>query len=157
MRSELEILLLMAQAHAREQRMQEAKQVLIEALALAHPAAYQRLFLDEGEHMAALLKATLPTVQEKPLVAYMRSLLRAFAHENSASAPAATPALIEPLSPQERRVLRLLVAGRSNPEIAGELVVSINTVKAQVKSIYRKLDVSSRLEASDVVRQLRLL
>jgi LuxR family maltose regulon positive regulatory protein len=91
------------------------------------------------------------------MATYIRSLLRAFAHERSASTSATTPALIEPLSPQERRVLRLLVAGRSNPEIARELVVSINTVKAQVKSIYCKLDVGSRLEASDVARHLRLL
>jgi len=156
-RSELEILLLMAQAHASEQHMQEAKQALAEALALAYPAGYQRLFLDEREPMASLLKAVLPDVRGKPLATYLRSLLRAFAHEHSASVSAATPALIEPLSPQERRVLRLLVAGRSNPEIANALVVSINTVKAQVKSIYRKLDVSSRLEASEVTRQLRLL
>jgi LuxR family transcriptional regulator, maltose regulon positive regulatory protein len=157
MRSELEILLLMAQAHAYEQRVQEAKQALTEALALAHPAGYQRLFLDEGEKVASLLKTVLPDIRGTPLATYIRSLLRAFAHERSASTSATTPALIEPLSPQERRVLRLLVAGRSNPEIARELVVSINTVKAQVKSIYCKLDVGSRLEASDVARHLRLL
>ncbi len=156
-RSELEILLLMAQAHASEQRMQEAKQALTEAMMLAHPAGYQRLFLDEGEEMVALLRAILPGIQEKPLAVYIRSLLRAFAREHSASASTTTPPLVEPLSPQESRVLRLLVAGRSNPEIAGDLVVSINTVKAQVKSIYRKLDVSGRLEASEVARQLRLL
>ncbi|HKF36213.1 MAG TPA: LuxR C-terminal-related transcriptional regulator, partial [Ktedonobacteraceae bacterium] len=156
-RSELEILLLMTQAHASEQRMQEAKQALIEALALAYPADYQRLFLHEGEVVASLLKTVLPTVQEKSLTTYIRSLLRAFALEHRTSAPATTPTLIEPLSPQEQRVLRLLVAGLSNPEIARELVVSINTIKAQVKSIYRKLDVSSRLEASDVTRHLRLL
>ena len=70
---------------------------------------------------------------------------------------ASTTPLIEPLSPQERRVLRLLVAGRTNPEIARELVVSVNTVKAQVKSIYRKLDVGSRMEAAEVARRLQLL
>jgi len=53
--------------------------------------------------------------------------------------------------------LRLLVAGRTNPEIARELVVSVNTVKAQVKSIYRKLDVGSRMEAAEVARRLQLL
>ena len=53
-------------------------------------------------------------------------------------------ALVEPLNAQEQRVLRLLAAGRSNPEIARELVVSINTVKAHVQSIYRKLNVNNR-------------
>ncbi len=51
----------------------------------------------------------------------------------------------------------MLVAGLSNPEIARELIVSINTVKAHVKSIYRKLDVHNRVEASEVARNLKLL
>ena len=69
-----------------------------------------------------------------------------------------TPALlIEPLSPQEQRVLRLLAAGRSNPEIAQELVVSVNTVKTQLQSIYRKLNVKSRWEAGEAARRLKLL
>lgn len=63
----------------------------------------------------------------------------------------------EPLSVQERRVLRLLAAGRSNPEIAQELVVSVNTVKTQTQSIYRKLNVNSRKEAREAARQLKLL
>ena len=65
--------------------------------------------------------------------------------------------LVEPLSPQEQRVLRLLAAGLSNPEIAQELVVSINTIKTHVKSIYRKLNVTSREEARDAARHLNLL
>ena len=54
-------------------------------------------------------------------------------------------------------MLRLLAAGRSNPEIAQELVVSVNTVKTQVQSIYRKLNVNSRWEAREAARQLKLL
>jgi LuxR family maltose regulon positive regulatory protein len=46
--------------------------------------------------------------------------------------------LVEPLSQQELRVLPRLAAGLSNTEIAGELVVSKNTVKSQTQSIYRK-------------------
>ena len=65
--------------------------------------------------------------------------------------------MIEPLSPQEERVLRLLAAGLSNVEMARELIVSINTIKTQVKSIYRKLDVHSRAEARDAARRLKLL
>jgi LuxR family maltose regulon positive regulatory protein len=54
-------------------------------------------------------------------------------------------------------VLRLLAAGRSNPEIAQELIVSVNTVKTQVQSIYRKLNVKNRWEAREAARQLKLL
>jgi LuxR family maltose regulon positive regulatory protein len=60
------------------------------------------------------------------------------------------------LSQQELRVLRLLVAGLSNADIARELVVSTNTVKTHVKSIYRKLSVTSRDEAREVARELKL-
>jgi LuxR family maltose regulon positive regulatory protein len=71
---------------------------------------------------------------------------------------AGTPGVqIEPLSPQELRVLRLLGAGLSNGEIAQELVVSTNTIKTQVKSIFRKLGVNSRQEAGEVARELRLI
>jgi LuxR family maltose regulon positive regulatory protein len=54
-------------------------------------------------------------------------------------------------------VLRLIAAGRTNTEIAAELVVSVNTVKVHVKSIYRKLNVTSRLEAASAARDLSLL
>jgi LuxR family maltose regulon positive regulatory protein len=65
--------------------------------------------------------------------------------------------VVEPLRLQEERVLRLLVAGRSNPEIVAELVVSVNTVKTHVQNIYRKLNVSNRVEASEVARHLQLI
>lgn len=65
--------------------------------------------------------------------------------------------LIEPLSSQERRVLRLLAADLSYPEIANELVVSLNTIKTHVKNIYGKLDVHSREEAAQLARQLHLV
>jgi LuxR family transcriptional regulator, maltose regulon positive regulatory protein len=42
-------------------------------------------------------------------------------------------------------VLALLVAGRSNPEIAETLIVSVNTVKGHVKNLYRKLNVNTRM------------
>jgi LuxR family maltose regulon positive regulatory protein len=66
------------------------------------------------------------------------------------------PFLVEPLSAQEERVLRLLAAGLSNPEIARELIVSVNTIKTQVQSIYRKLNVNNREEAGEMARHLNL-
>jgi LuxR family maltose regulon positive regulatory protein len=53
--------------------------------------------------------------------------------------------------------LRLLVAGRAYAEIAQELIVSPNTVKTQISSIYRKLGVSRRAEAIAKTSQLHLL
>jgi LuxR family maltose regulon positive regulatory protein len=154
LRSEVEVLLLMARAYERLRRKQEAKEVLKEALTLAQTAGYQRLFLDEGAEMAALLKEIVSEVRTPLQVAFLRTLLRGFTTVQPSTTPATGDDLLEPLSPQERRVLGLLVAGRTNPEIARELVVSLNTVKTQVKSIYRKLNISSRYEASEVARRL---
>ena len=58
-----------------------------------------------------------------------------------------TGAYTEELTERELAVLRLLDGGRTNREIGRVLYVSPNTVKAHVKSIYRKLAVSSREEA----------
>jgi LuxR family maltose regulon positive regulatory protein len=64
---------------------------------------------------------------------------------------------VELLSRQELRVLRLLVAGQTYTEMAEALIVSPNTIKTQVSSIYRKLGVSRRAEAIVVTGRLHLL
>ncbi|GHO71713.1 hypothetical protein KSC_106050 [Ktedonobacter sp. SOSP1-52] len=105
----------------------------------------------------------LPELHETSLNSYVRTLLYAFAQEAGRQPVKETPdaegrpVLIEPLSAQERRVLRLLVAGQSNPEIARELIISVNTVRTHVQSVYRKLGVHRRIEASEVARCLSLL
>jgi LuxR family transcriptional regulator, maltose regulon positive regulatory protein len=63
----------------------------------------------------------------------------------------------ESLSLQEQRVLRRLCAGQTYTEMATALVVSPNTIKTQVSSIYRKLGVSRRAEAIARASQLHLL
>jgi LuxR family transcriptional regulator, maltose regulon positive regulatory protein len=65
--------------------------------------------------------------------------------------------LADPLSARELAVLRLLAAGRTNKEIAGELFVAEGTVKAHVAGIYRKLGVHSRAEAVSRAAALRLI
>jgi LuxR family maltose regulon positive regulatory protein len=159
-RSELEIRIVLARAHAALASMPQARQTLKEALMLAQAKGYQRLFLDEGEALRPLLRAALHELREEPLVSYARGLLhgQASSQTEQDTAPHTDPALLlEPLSSQELRVLRLLSAGRSNPEIAETLIVSINTVKTQVQSIYRKLNVRSRWEAREAASRLNLL
>jgi LuxR family maltose regulon positive regulatory protein len=158
---EIEALLLTSLALSAQQRDDRVRAVLHKALALAHSEGYMRLFLDEGEPVAELLR-TFPLVDEKrDLAAYARTLLLAFSSpqtkEDTRDDLTEVPSLpsIEPLSPQEQRVLSLLAAGCSNHEIARELVVSTNTVKTQVQSIYRKLNVHSRQEVRRLVRTHR--
>ena len=65
--------------------------------------------------------------------------------------------LAEPLSEREQAILRYLPTMMSNHEIAGELFVSVNTVKTHLKAIYRKLDASGRREAVQRGRELGLM
>ena len=126
---------------------EQARHMLAAALASAQPANARYVFVAESETLAPLLRATVPMLTGKNLIAFARSILASIA-----------PADVETdlLSPQERRVLRMIVAGRSNPQIADELVVSVNTVKAHIKNIYRKLNVSTRLGAARAARDLDL-
>jgi LuxR family maltose regulon positive regulatory protein len=97
--------------------------------------------------------------------AFVARLLDAFDQEPGISdqgsesprpAPAAQPAAppAEPLTPREQEVLRLLVAGASNSEIAGELVISLATVKKHVSNILGKLGVANRVQAIARARTL---
>ncbi|WP_165423011.1 LuxR C-terminal-related transcriptional regulator [Ktedonosporobacter rubrisoli] len=157
LRITLQARLLVALAYAANNQRQEARKVLRDVVAAASSEGYQRLFLDEGEALASLLQAILPSVHDGLQSSYLQHLLRAFAQQRTASNAPRAADLNEPLSLQEQRVLHLLISGYTNPQIADELIVSVNTVKAQIQSIYRKLNVHNRVEASEVARQLNLL
>jgi ATP/maltotriose-dependent transcriptional regulator MalT len=122
--------------------------------------------------MAALLadlRATSRNVHRSAVdrsPAYLHALLAAFTGQQPP--PPDTPVrtsltgfhpgvLAEPLSARELDVLRLLSDGRSNAEIARNLFVEQSTVKTHLIHLYRKLDVSSRTQAINRARTLRLL
>lgn len=151
-RSEIAILLIQALAAAALPDPARPAGALGRALALAQPRELRRTLLDMGTPLADLLRAQLPALK-RANAAYAAILLAAF----EPTGLTARGPLLEPLSPQEQRVMRLLVAGRSNAEIAGELIVSPNTVKTHVKNIYRKLAVATRDELRAAVRELNLL
>ena len=151
--TDLEMLVLRSLLHYKEGALAQAKQTLVRALLIAQPSDYRRIFLDEGGAMAALLQETLYSLNSESIRDYVRLLLADFGYEQPDETAAPT---VEPLSPQEHRVLTLLSSGLTNPEIAQELVVSINTIKTQVKSIYRKLNVSSRPQACAMLRSMNI-
>src|SRR5215472_11170718 len=143
---------------------------LAEALALAAPEGYVRVFADEGAPMAGLL-GRLAAAQRTGRVVfpaavpqrYLERLMRAF--QPAAHAGAAPSAigdteragLAESLSGRELEVLRLLAAGRSNQQIADELVVTLATVKKHVGHILGKLAAANRTQAVARARVLGLL
>ena len=65
--------------------------------------------------------------------------------------------LIDPLSQRELEVLRLIVDGATNQEIAHELVLTVNTVKRHISNIFGKWHVSNRAQAIARAHELNLL
>jgi LuxR family maltose regulon positive regulatory protein len=145
---------------------------LADALTLAYPQGYIRVFADEGAPMSVLLgrlvaaqRSDRSTARDVPLD-YLGRLLRAVEADTPRPGPhprlrpAAVPgtlALVEALSDRELEVLRLLAAGKQNREIAEELVVALNTVKKHVTHVLDKLGASNRTEATARARELGLL
>ena len=157
-RSQVEALCVTALAYHADSNLSAAAQSLSRALPIGQTKGFRRIFLDEGPRMAALLQAMLSTVPNRTLSLFASTLLHSFSTEATSHLGATDSTVqVEPLSPQELRVLRLLVAGLSNAAVAQELIVSTNTVKTHVKSIYRKLNVNSRQEAREMARELKLL
>ncbi len=153
----LEVQVVLILAYARQGAQVKAREQLRDVLLAAHAEGYLRLFLDEGEELLDLLRGLLTYPRENTLLAYVRHILNAFPQNGITPQRAISEApFLEPLSQQERKVLRLLAAGNSNAAIASELVVSVNTVRTQVQSIYRKLNVSNRVEASAIAKQFDL-
>jgi LuxR family maltose regulon positive regulatory protein len=163
--SEIEIQALRALALAAGGQEPAAVAALVEALNLAHPQRYIRVFADEGRPMRAVLgrlvaaqRAAEGPARDIPL-SYLGRLIRAVEAEAAGMPPAtaAVPGLIEALTTREVEVLRLLAAGRPNQQIARELVVAPSTVKKHVTHILEKLGAANRTEATDRARQLGLL
>jgi LuxR family maltose regulon positive regulatory protein len=144
-----------AEAPASDSHQGQARRFLLRALELARPEAFQRLFLDEREPLAVLLRTMLPDIRDAAVHAYVSTLVLAFAEPVVASD--GLEAAFQPLSFQEQRVLHLLAAGHTKAAIAQELIVSLNTIKTHVKNIYRKLGATSRQEALARARALHLL
>jgi LuxR family transcriptional regulator, maltose regulon positive regulatory protein len=123
------------------------------ALDLAEPRGLRRPFLDVGPALRPILRRHLR--RQTAHRALAGELLDAL--EGARPAPATAEPLLDPLSDRELTVLRYLPTMMSNAEIAGELFVSVNTVKTHLKQIYRKLDVTGRRDAVHRARDLELL
>jgi LuxR family maltose regulon positive regulatory protein len=150
----IEILVLEALAHLAVHGRHDSPGALgpfEEALRLAEPEGYVRVFLDAGVHAAVLLTTV---TRRDPARRYPRRLLEAF--EPTRSGPA-QPGLVHELSDRELEVLRLLASDLDGPEIARRLFISLNTLRTHTKNIYAKLGVTSRRAAVTRAGELGLL
>jgi len=136
-----------------------AVDALNQALALAEPERFLRVFLDEGNRMRELLKIAIARGLAGD---YARRVLAAFDAPKQvvAVAAAANPGikgLEQPLTTREHEILRLIAAGLRNQEIADQLSISAATVKRHIANAYGKLGVGHRTEALARAAELKLL
>lgn len=161
----IETLVLQSLAFEAQNDSAEASSALERALELAEPGRYVRIFLDEAAPVAALLRRVEP---RSIAPQYVETLLAAFdpgeaceiARSEAIRATASSArvhGLIEPLSERELEVLQLIAAGKSNREIARDLIVTLGTVKKHINNIFGKLQVHSRTQAVARAHELDLI
>jgi LuxR family maltose regulon positive regulatory protein len=153
----IEVLMLQALTLAAQHQTDEALPILTQALSLAEPGGYVRLFVDEGKPMEQLLQRVKD--EGGRMNTYVGQLIAAFDHSDPAPRPSplTSQSLIEPLSDRELEVLHLIAEGLSNREIAQRLVITVGTTKTHINNIYRKLEVRSRTQALARAGELQLL
>lgn len=156
----IEYLTAQAMAHFSLGDTASALTALSQALTMAEPEGYIRVFVDEGQPMMSLLKEA-NSRGVSPW--YVDQLLAAFplgtkgSRTSSRSTTTSSSQLAEPLSGREVEVLHLLAAGLKYDEIGDQLFISLNTVRTHVKNIYSKFNVGSRTEALIYARELNLV
>ena len=129
-----------------------AGEILARALGLAQSAGFIRLFVDLGPEMTPLLKRLHPGLAN---TRYVGQLLAA-CQQDWLSTTAQQRTAVE-LTRREVKILKLLDARLSNPEISDQLCISRATVKRHTQNIYGKLRASNRREAVSIARTLGLL
>jgi LuxR family transcriptional regulator, maltose regulon positive regulatory protein len=166
--SRIEILALQALALRAGDDEDAALAALASALELGWAEGYVRVFVDLGAPMAALFGRLASGKRSRGLPAgvpgaYLRRLAAGFEQHATPSdhrarrVPVVVPGLIEQLSQREFEVLLLMAAGRSNREIADELVVVVDTAKKHVGRVMDKLGAANRTQAVARARELGLL
>jgi LuxR family maltose regulon positive regulatory protein len=161
--SVIEILLTQALVHQAQGNRSQALAALERALTLTEPEGYLRIFVDEGEAMQSLISDFRSQIekqsrgQDRKLIGYADKILAAFPQPESKIVNPKSKILVEPLSDRELEVLRLLRSELSGPEIARQLIVSLNTLHTHTNNIYNKLGVNNRRAAVRRAEELDLL
>jgi LuxR family maltose regulon positive regulatory protein len=135
-----------------------ARSALLEAVALSAPEGFIRRWVDAGPRIGPLLRDLKDQSNTpKDWHSYLDAVLNACRSAFGAMAFQPEGKMLDNLTRRELEILRLISAGYSNPEIAKELVVTLNTVKKHTSNIYGRLGVRSRTQAIARVHELNLL
>jgi len=152
MHDQVSALVLAAIAHRRLGQTDQATDQLGYALALAEPHREYRPFLDGGSAARSALAVLIKPASQGAATA--ARILQRF--DIGPARPVEAPAAV-PLTGSELAVLRFLPTHMTNQEIAEALFLSINTVKTHLRSVYRKLGVTTRRQAISTAARLGLL
>jgi LuxR family maltose regulon positive regulatory protein len=150
----IDIYLLKALALQKLGRLDAAVESLESSLSAAAPEGYIWTFVEQGAPAARLLAEA---AARGVMPAYTGRILSAFDAAEGVHPQRPTQSLVEPLSPRELAVLRLIAEGLSNREIGDRLHLALDTVKGHNYRIYGKLGVHSRTKAVARARELNLL
>jgi len=155
---QLKMTVLEAVAYQAQGEKDKAIQMLSDALSIAEPEGFIRIFVDEGLPMAQLLAEAVARGISPDYAAKLLAILEAEqqASENKLDVSSAQ-LLSEPLSQRELEVLQLIAQGLSNDEIGKQLFLALDTVKGHNRKIFDKLQVQRRTEAVARARELGLL
>ncbi len=149
----IEILVVTAMAQHARGATSEALAALTDALSLAKPQRYARVFRVDGRALAPLL-ATLR--RDTDAAAFLDDVGSEPPVPDEA-APRTPSAIVDPLSPRELDVLRLLATDLDGPDIARQMFISLNTMRTHTRSIYTKLAVTNRRAAVRRGHELSLI
>ena len=148
----IEIDLLTALVHSRLGEKSQSQQSLTQAFQLGKKGGFVGLFLECGSELAKLLA---DYQGEFPDYAFLPKLMAAFLDKEPGQSTAQP--LLDPLSEREQDVLKLLPSNLTTPEIADQMILSVNTIRTHIKNIYQKLGVHKRYEAVRKAEELELI
>jgi ATP/maltotriose-dependent transcriptional regulator MalT len=153
----VELLLVRALAHKQGGEVASALTDLHQALTLAAPRQYLRVFLDEGPEIASLVDALdLERLGNSPAVPLARRLQLARGTPGNQGRSTGS-GLGEQLTRREVSILKRLESGLSNKEIAEAIFVSEGTLKWHLHNVYNKLNVKNRSGAMVRARTLGIV
>ncbi len=154
---------LLARALFEHHQVNQARQLMTEAVRLACTEEFIRPFLDYGHSSTPLLALVVHTSNlTANAQSFVRQLLRLLVDADGAHEPLPKAALTSlstaaSITAREQQVLQLVTSGLTNREIAAQLSFAESTVKTHLKNIYRKLNVNSRTRAIRQAQALKLV